>query len=319
VSETELARWSRDLFDVALFAYIAAMVSSFAYLAFRRAPLAWLSTALGVVGLVANVASIVTRGMAADRTPWGNMYEYSSIMAALAVLAYLVMVEWRARIRTLGGFVYAFVVFTMAMAVSFFYVGPQDLLPALNSYWRQIHVTSMIVSSSLLGLGCVITILYLVKDGFEQRRVKALRAKVPPPIMGGAIDADAPPGHAPDAGEPDDLVPTAEPSRRGALPSAASLDRLAYRFIAFGFPIWTFGVICGAIWAQEAWGRYWGWDPKETWSFITWVVFAGYLHARATTGWKGRRAAVIAMVGFASLLVTYYAVNLWISGLHSYA
>jgi cytochrome c-type biogenesis protein CcsB len=107
--------------------------------------------------------------------------------------------------------------------------------------------------------------------------------------------------------------------RRGALPAAATLDRLAYRLIAFGFPVWTFGVICGAIWAQDAWGRYWGWDPKETWSFITWVIFAGYLHARATSGWRGTRAAVIALVGFVSLLVTYYAVNLWIAGLHSYA
>ncbi len=103
------------------------------------------------------------------------------------------------------------------------------------------------------------------------------------------------------------------------MPSAAGLDRLAYRIIALAFPIWTFAVIAGAIWAQEAWGRYWGWDPKETWSFITWVIFAGYLHARATSGWKGRRAAVIALVGFVSLLITYYAVNLWIVGLHSYA
>jgi len=107
--------------------------------------------------------------------------------------------------------------------------------------------------------------------------------------------------------------------RGGVLPAAATLDGVAYRIIAFGFPIWTFGVIAGAIWAQSAWGRYWGWDPKETWSFITWVIFAGYLHARATSGWKGRRAAVIACVGFVSLLVTYYAVNLWIAGLHSYA
>jgi len=323
VSETELARWSKDLFDVALFSYIAAMVASFAYLAFRRAPLAWLSTVLGVLGLLANVASIVTRGMAAGRTPWGNMYEYSSIMAALAVLAYLVMVEWRARIRTLGGFVYAFVVFTMAMAVSFFYVGPQDLLPALNSYWRQIHVTSMIVSSSLLGLGCVITILYLAKDRSERRSLEAFRAQDPPPIMGASVDASldagAPPGYVPDAGEPEGADRADPAGRRGLLPSATTLDRLAYRFIAFGFPIWTFGVICGAIWAQAAWGRYWGWDPKETWSFITWVIFAGYLHARATTGWKGRRAAVIALVGFVGLFVTYYGVNLWISGLHSYA
>ena len=93
---------------------------------------------------------------------------------------------------------------------------------------------------------------------------------------------------------------------------------MAYRVIAFAFPIWTFAVIAGAIWAQDAWGRYWGWDPKETWSFVTWTIFAGYLHARSTAGWKGRRAAVIAVVGFVSLLITYYAVNLWIVGLHSY-
>ena len=134
--------------------------------------------------------------------------------------------------------------------------------------------------------------------------------------MGGSIDADAPPAFVPGA---DDPVASVETAQRGALPPASTLDRLAYRFIAFGFPIWTFGVICGAIWAQEAWARYWGWDPKETWSFITWVIFAGYLHARATSGWRGRKAAVIALVGFVSLFVTYYAVNLWISGLHSYA
>ncbi len=102
------------------------------------------------------------------------------------------------------------------------------------------------------------------------------------------------------------------------LPPAATLDRVAYRVFTFAFPIWTFAVIAGAIWAQDAWGRYWGWDPKETWSFITWTIYAGYLHARSTSGWKGRRAAVIALVGFVSLLITYYAVNLWIVGLHSY-
>jgi cytochrome c-type biogenesis protein CcsB len=321
MTELELARWSKDLFNVALFAYIAAMVASFAFLSFRAKALAWISTGLGVAGLLANVTSIVTRGLAAGRTPWGNMYEYSAVLAALIVVVYLVGVEWRSHIRTLGGFVYAFVVFTMAMAVQFFYVGPTDLLPALNSYWRQIHVTSMITASSLLGIGCVFTVLYLVKDRSETRQLRDIRSQEPPPILGGAIDADAaadlPADLLPEAGEPD--APSAHPARRGVLPSAATLDRLAYRFIAFGFPIWTFGTICGAIWAQEAWGRYWGWDPKETWAFITWVIFAGYLHARATVGWKGRRAAMIALVGFVSLFVTYYAVNLWISGLHSYA
>jgi cytochrome c-type biogenesis protein CcsB len=141
-----------------------------------------------------------------------------------------------------------------------------------------------------------------------------------PAIAGGAVDVDP---RSEDL--PHDFVAAAdEPEarvvrRRGLLPAAATLDRLAYRMIAFAFPIWTFGLITGAIWAERAWGRYWGWDPKETWSFVTWVVFAGYLHARATSGWRGRRAAVIALVGFVSLLITYYAVNLWIVGLHSYA
>ena len=316
MSTAELARISSDLFNTALFAYIAAMVASFAYLAFREPALAWASTTAGVVGVAANLGSILTRGMAAGRTPWGNMYEYSALLALMVVLGYLVGIEWRAHVRTLGGFVYAFAIFTMAIGVSFFYVGATDLMPALNSYWRQIHVTSMITASSLLGLGCVLSILYLVKHRMERRQLAAMRAQHPAPIMGGATDLDAPPDFAPDA---DESMAGDAALSRGRLPSAATLDRLAYRFIAFGFPVWTFGVICGAIWAQEAWSRYWGWDPKETWSFITWVIFAGYLHARATNGWKGVRAATIALVGFVSLFVTYYAVNLWIAGLHSYA
>jgi cytochrome c-type biogenesis protein CcsB len=307
---------SSDAFNVTLFSYIAAMVLSFAYLAFRKEAMHRAATVVAAFGLAANVFAIVSRGFAAGRTPWGNMYEYSTILAALVVLAYLVIVEGLYRVKTVGGFVYMWAIFTMAMAVSFFYVGPSDLVPALNSYWRQIHVTAMISASSLLGIGCVITILYLFKDASERRRAGQVAVRQSPPIMGGAIDIDVPPDFAPGGDEPEGAETS---TGRGRLPSAAALDRLAYRFIAFGFPVWTFGVICGAIWAQQTWGRYWGWDPKETWSFITWTIFAGYLHARSTNGWKGQRAAVIALVGFVSLFVTYYAVNLWIAGLHSYA
>ena len=323
MTAADWARVSSDAFNAALFAYIAAMVLSFAYLAFRREGLHTASIVVGAAGLVANVLSIVARGIAADRTPWGNMYEYSSLLSALIVVAYLVVVEWRYHVKTVGGFVFAFAIFTMAMAVSFFYVGPTDLQPALNSYWRQIHVTAMITASSLLGIGCLFTILYLVKLASERRAVADLGSGPPPPIVGGSVDADldadAPPGYVPGADEPVGSGAPAPPARRIALPPSATLDRLAYRFIQFGFPIWTFGVICGAIWAQQTWGRYWGWDPKETWSFITWTIFAGYLHARATAGWKGAKAASIALVGFVSLLITYYAVNLWIAGLHTYA
>jgi cytochrome c-type biogenesis protein CcsB len=319
VTTESWAQLSSDAFNLALFSYIAAMVVSFAYLAFRKERLHTVATTIGVIGLVANGVSIVTRGIAAGRTPWGNMYEYSTLITFLVVLGYLWIIEARAKVRTVGGFVYAMAVLTMAMAVSFFYVGPTALMPALNSYWRQIHVTSMIVASSLLGIGCLLTIVYLIKASGERRALGRLRASQPPPIMGASIDTSDPSAPPDYAGAGDDPVGSSASSRKISLPPSATLDALAYKFIRFGFPVWTFGVICGAIWAQQTWGRYWGWDPKETWSFITWVIFAGYLHARATAGWKGTRAAVVALVGFVSLLVTYYAVNLWIAGLHSYA
>ena len=305
------AELSTDAFSVTFFAYLFGMLAAFHFLAFRKRPVWVASVAATGIGLTAHLVSIVSRGVAAGRIPLGNMYEYSLLLAFLVVLAYLVLIEGLAKVRTVGGFVLGFAVVTMAVAVLFLYVGPEPLIPALNSYWRQVHVSAMIASSSLLAVGGVLTILYLVKERRE-RRVGPVA-----PIMGGSVDLENAPPHF-EAGA-DEPAATAAPSRRGLLPSAATLDRLAYRMIAFGFPVWTFGIITGAIWAESAWSRYWGWDPKETWSFVTWVVFAGYLHARATSGWKGRRAAVIALVGFVSLLVTYYAVNLWIVGLHSYA
>jgi cytochrome c-type biogenesis protein CcsB len=321
VTDLQWARISSDAFNVALFAYLAAMVGYFAFLAFARDAIWHVSRAVAAVGVGANLVSIVARGLAADRVPWGNMYEYSSLLALLVVVGALVVVEGVYKVRSLTGFALMFSVLTMAVAVSFLYVGPGPLVPALNSYWIKIHVQAAIWGSSLFALGGIATIAYLFVDRHERRTLAVLGSQTPPPIMGGSLDLD----DALSADAPADLVPDAVeeiesgPSRRRLVPSAAGLDRLAYRIIALAFPIWTFAVIAGAIWAQEAWGRYWGWDPKETWSFITWVVFAGYLHARATSGWKGRRAAVIALVGFASLLVTYYAVNLWIVGLHSYA
>ena len=152
-----------------------------------------------------------------------------------------------------------FAVFTMAIAVSFLYVGPAPLVPALNSYWIKIHVVAAITGSSLLALGGgVLTILFLVQDRRERRQVAALRAQDPPPIMGGSIDVDAPPDFSPDADEPD----AGAIVRRGVLPSAASLDRMAYRVIAFAFPIWTFAVIAGAIWAQRGVGPLLGMGPE---------------------------------------------------------
>ena len=303
---------STTAFSVALFAYLAAMLGYFHHLAFRRRGVALVASAVAWAGLAAHAVSVVARGVAAGRVPWGNMYEYSSLLALLTVAGYLGYVELRHGLRQLGGFALMFAVVTMAIAVEFLYVGPAPLVPALDSYWLKIHVVAAIAGSSLFALGAgVATPLYLVQEARERRR------RVPAPIMGAALHVGDLPDRAAWADEPE--ADGAPETRRGVLPPAAVLDRLAYRTIAFAFPIWTFAVISGAIWAQHAWGRYWGWDPKETWSFITWTIFAGYLHARATMGWRGRRAAVLALIGFGSLLVTYYVVNLWIVGLHSYA
>ncbi|MFL5737848.1 MAG: c-type cytochrome biogenesis protein CcsB [Actinomycetota bacterium] len=317
-TQLHLASLSKTAFTVALFAYVLAMVGYFHYLAFRREPVYVCARVIAIAGALAHVTSIVTRGFAAGRVPWGNMYEYSSLLALLVVLVSLVYIEGVQHVKTVTGFSLAFSVLTMAVALTAFYVGPVELVPALNSYWIKIHVVAAITGSSLFGLGGILTILYLIQSGRERKREREqeaarreLAAREPAPIMGGSLD------DPPDLeGSADETVRVA--TRRSVLPPSETLDRLAYKTIAFGFPIWTFAVIAGAIWAESAWGRYWGWDPKETWSFITWVVFAGYLHARATAGWRGRKAAFVALVGFASLLVTYYVVNLWIVGLHSY-
>ena len=312
------ARASEVSFVVALLAYLASMVASFAFVAYRRDRLATLSRAVAIGGLSVHLFSIVSRGIAAGHVPWGTMFEYSSLLSFLVILATLVIVEGLYKVRTITGFALMFAVITMAVAQNTSINVPAgNLQIALHSYWLKIHVVAAIIGSSLLALGGgILTGLYLVKDRSERREAALLGAQVPPPILGASTGLVDPPHFVAGA---DDAVGETAVRGRSILPPSAVLDRMAYRTISFAFPIWTFAIICGAIWAQVAWGRYWGWDPKETWSFVTWTIYAGYLHARATSGWKGRKAAWLALIGFVSLLVTYYAVNLFIVGLHSYA
>lgn len=244
------------------------------------------AVALTFLGWVAHLTSIVARGVAAGRLPWGNMYEFTAMLTFAAVTAYLVLLV-RQRVRYLGLFVLFPVVLGLGIAVTVLYVPAGPLMPALHSYWLGIHVTAAITGSGIFTVGTAATVLYLTAQRYERRRA-----------------ADKKVGFS---------------ALAERLPSKETLDRVAYRTIAFGFPIWTFALIAGAIWAEAAWGRYWGWDPKETWMLITWVIYAGYLHARATAGWKGTRAAVIALLGFAAFLFNYFGVNMWITGLHSYS
>ena len=248
----------------------------------------WLRTAfvLTCIGLVVHIGAITTRGIAEDRVPWGNMYEFIAAITCAAVLI-LTLAAVRFRAYYMGLFVLLPVVVALAVDVMFVYTPAGQVSPALQSYWIAIHVTAMIIAIGMYIFGAVVTVLYLLSARHE-RKVAAGEESG----LGGIMTQ---------------------------LPSAVKLDQLAYRAILFAFPAWTFAVIAGAIWADHAWGRYWGWDPKETWSFITWIVYAAFLHARATAGWRGRRAAAIQLFGFGCLMFNLVGINLWITGLHSYA
>ncbi|MFE9244255.1 c-type cytochrome biogenesis protein CcsB [Nocardiopsis sp. NPDC006938] len=242
--------------------------------------------ALGVtaLGFVFGLAQIITRGLAAGRWPWGNMFEFVVAMCLVAVGA-LLYAAWRYQARFLGAFVLVPVLLLLGIGVRWLYVDPGPLIPALQSYWVPIHVSAVIIAGGAFMVSGAAGITYLVAHRAEAKR--ALGEKV----VGIA----------------------------GRLPSPELLDRISHRFILFAFPLWTFGVIAGSVWADEAWGRFWGWDPKEVWSFISWVIYAAYLHARATGGWRGPKATWINVIGFLTVMFNFFAVNYMFSGLHSYA
>jgi cytochrome c-type biogenesis protein CcsB len=261
---------------------------------------------LALLGWAVQLLSIVLRGFAAHRVPWGNMYEFSSCVAFVAVSAFLLMVVRGKVERALGAFVMLPVVLYLGLAATQLYTAAGPLVPALNSYWIKIHVAAAITASGSFLLAGVVALLFLLRLRYDE--TSALLAREPKATRRSLVLRRQRP------------VRLAFPVSLGAqLPTATVLDRVSYSVIAFAFPVWTFAIIAGAIWAEAAWGRYWGWDPKETWSFITWVLYAGYLHARATAGWKGRKAAWVAVAAAVALVVDYYVVNIFVVGLHSYA
>lgn len=246
-----------------------------------------IGVALTAVAVLLHLAALVTRGLGSDpvRVPWGNMYEFTLAGAFGVGATYLLLVR-RHSLRWMGLPVTGFQVVVLMLAALLLYEPAGPLVPALHSYWLVIHVAAAVVASGAFAVGAIASAVFLVKD-------RAVRRGTLRP--GGYLDR---------------------------LPGTADLDRVAYRLHAFGFPVWTFAaLVAGPIWAEYAWGRYWNWDPKEVWAFITWVVYAAYLHARATAGWRGKAAAVIALVGFATLLFNFVGINFFFGGgsLHSYA
>jgi cytochrome c-type biogenesis protein CcsB len=252
----------------------------------RLGPLIRGAIGLTFLGVSVHLAGVIIRGISVHRVPWGDMYEFVTALTCVTVI-FFVALMMRYRAWHLGVFIMGAVVVALGLAQTLIYTPAGPLVPALKSYWLAIHVAAMTLSVGIFFVAAVLGIVYLFAERYT-RRVAAGLSPADHGIM-----------------------------RR--LPSAEELDRLTYRTAVFGFPIWTFGIIAGAIWADQAWGRYWGWDPVETWAFITWVVYACFLHARATAGWRGRRAAYIQLIGFGCLLFNVLVVQTFLTGLHSYA
>jgi cytochrome c-type biogenesis protein CcsB len=239
------------------------------------------------VGIGLLLACIVLRGLATARVPWGNMYEFINLTCFSGLVAAAIVLR-RPQYRTLWVFVLVPVLILLTVSGRWLYTNAAPVMPALQSYWLPIHVSVVSLGSGVFLVAGVASILFLVK-----------MSKL------GAPSEDAAEGTV------------ARIVQR--LPDAQTLDRIAYRTTVFAFPVFGFGVIFGAIWAEEAWGRYWGWDPKETVSFIAWVIYAAYLHARSTAGWRDKKAAWINVAGFVAMVFNLFFINLVTVGLHSYA
>ena len=227
------------------------------------------------------VGSVVLRGLAVMRPPWGNMFEFATAGATAAAVAYCLLAR-RNRWEWLGLFVVGPVLLTLGLAVRALYVEATELMPILDSVWLVIHVSVAILAVGAFTISAALAVVYLLKS----RRV-------------GRADTSR--------------------SFLDSLPSTDAIERGVYAVTMVGFILWTFTLVAGAIWAQKAWGSYWTWDPKEVWTFVVWCVYAAYMHARATAGWEHKKATIISLVGYAAIIVNFAVVNIYFVGKHSYS
>ncbi|MEU5261110.1 c-type cytochrome biogenesis protein CcsB [Amycolatopsis sp. NPDC021455] len=246
------------------------------------------AVALTVLGAILHGGSVVLRGVATSRVPWGNMYEYMSMVGLVAVIGWLYVLR-KHPVRKAAVFVLLPISLLLFLAGNVLYTEAAPVQPSLRSYWILIHVAAAIMASGVFLISGITSALHLVSTRH-------------------ATEPDREPSPA-----------TGKGTRATRLPSPEFLDKLAYRTGVFGFATMTFAIITGAVWAESAWGRYWAWDPKETAAFVSWVCYAAYLHARSTPSWRKRRAAWVNLVGLVAVLFNLFFVNLAVSGLHSYA
>jgi cytochrome c-type biogenesis protein CcsB len=244
-----------------------------------------IAVAVTVLATIAQGLGVLSRGLAAGRVPWGNMYEFCTTGGFVVATVFLLVLT-RRDLRFLGTFVIGLVLLMVTSAAVAFWTPVGHLVPALQSYWLVIHVSIAVMSSALFTLTFAMSLLQL----FQSRRENSIAE-----------------------GKPDKM-----PFMR-LVPTALSLENMSYRINGIAFVGWTLTLMFGSIWAEKAWGRFWGWDTKEVWTFVIWVVYAGYLHARATRGWTGTRAAWLSIVGYLCVVFNFTIVNIYFSGLHAYA
>ena len=236
---------------------------------------------LTILGWILHVGGTIVRGVAAHRVPWANMFEFTLTASAIIVGVFIFVQIWQ-NLKFLGAFITGFALIILGFGTVGFYVNVVPLPPALQSYWLIIHVFVATLGTAFFAIGAGLSIVQLIQARREAGKLPSAKF----------LDT---------------------------FPNAVKLETLAYRVIVVGFVFWTFTLIAGAIWAEHAWGRYWGWDTKEVWTFIIWTIFAGYIHARATKGWRGSRSATLAIVGFAAVMFNFTIVNLFFHGLHAYS
>ncbi|WP_085483045.1 c-type cytochrome biogenesis protein CcsB [Agreia pratensis] len=243
-----------------------------------------IGVSLTILGFLLQLVGVVLRGVAAERVPWANMYEFS-ITGTLLIMAVFLIVLTREDLRFLGTFITGLVLILLGVSTVNYYVAVVPLPPALESAWLVIHVFVASLGTAFFALGGALSGIQLLQN----RREASPKSRF---LNFRLLDT---------------------------LPNSVRLENLAYRINIVGFVFWTFTLIAGAVWAERAWGRYWGWDTKEVWTFIIWVIYAGYIHARATKGWRGSRSAWLALIGFAAVLFNFGVVNVFFKGLHAYS
>jgi cytochrome c-type biogenesis protein CcsB len=245
----------------------------------------------GIWAMVPAVAvhgvGVVLRGISASRVPWSNMYEFSITGAFIVSLIFLIAMYIKDT-RLVATFVSGFTLLVLGTATTAFYVGVKTLPPALQDYWLVIHVIVAVLATAFFNIAAALSVAYLLKTSTWFKTNKGKFAVRVNRIL-------------------------------AMFPKAPKLEKLSYRFNIIGFILWSFTLIAGAIWAEKAWHRYWGWDTKEVWTFIIWTIYAGYLHANATRGWSGKRSAWLALIGFAAIIFNFTIVNLYFKGLHVYS